>query len=274
MKHLLTAMLTLAVSCLYTSAQTENPRGVYKMTFIVDKNGTKIPAPYEQYKICTDSVTLMASIQGSRFSIGNNDARVLNYTGEEPDMQNATATRIFNSNEKHFTLKWWSQRAGHMFFPQNNWCTEYYESDTYSSTGKTIFDALQSKAPAIDKKHPLYGHWHIIDIYDELPDVKAAVKKLVKDKEHTPYRGNDIIILTSSKFIYTGGQCLDASTDGKNYIELSQGKNKQATYKVHQLSKDYIAIIKKRNQFTDYELWKRITDDVTPLSRIAARNVR
>lgn len=274
MKHLLTAMFTLAVSCLHTSAQTENPRGVYKMTFLVDMNGTKIPAPYEQYKICTDSVTLMASIQGSRFSIGNNDARVLNYTGEEPDMQNATATRIFNSNEKHFTLKWWSQRAGHMFFPQNNWCTEYYESDTYSSTGKTIFDALQSKAPAIDKKNPLYGHWHIIDVYDELPDVKAAVKKLMKDNENIPYRGNDIIILTSSKFIYTGGQCLDASTDGKNYIELSQGKNKQATYKVHQLSKDYIAIIKKRNQFTDYELWKRITDDITPLSRIAARNMR
>lgn len=274
MKHLLTAMLALTASCLYTSAQTENPRGIYKMSFIDDKTGAKIQAPYDQYKICTDSVTLTASIQGYRFSIGNNDARVLNYTGEEPDMQNATATRIFNSNEKHFTLKWWSQRAGHMFFPQNNWCTEYYESDLYSSTGKIIFDALQSKAPAMEKKNPLYGHWHIINVYDEMPDVKAAVKKLVKNNEEPQYRGNDIIILTPTHFIYTGGQCLDASTDGKSFIEVKQGKTQTAAYKVYQISKDYIAIEKKRNQFTDYELWKRITDDITPLSRIAARSMR
>lgn len=41
MKHLLSTLLAIAASVLCTSAQTDNPRGVYKMTFMVDKNGTK-----------------------------------------------------------------------------------------------------------------------------------------------------------------------------------------------------------------------------------------
>lgn len=104
MKHLLSTLLAIAASVLCTSAQTDNPRGVYKMTFMVDKNGTKIQTPYELYKVCTDSVTLTATINGNNFRIINNDTRVLNYTGEGPNMNDATATRIFNSNDKHFTL--------------------------------------------------------------------------------------------------------------------------------------------------------------------------
>ena len=270
MKHLLSTLLAIAASVLCTSAQTDNPRGVYKMTFMVDKNGTKIQTPYEQYKVCTDSVTLTATINGNNFRIINNDAKVLNYTGEGPNMNDATATRIFNSNDKHFTLKWWSNMKGHLFYPQNDWCTEYYESDTYSSQGKILFDALQSKAPAIDNKCPLYGHWHRINIYDELPDVKAAIKKIVKNKEEFQYSGYDILILTPSHFIYTGGQILNSNTDGKSFIEVD-GLTGTNTFKVYRLSKDYIAVAKKRNQFTDYELWKRITDDVTPLNRIASK---
>ena len=41
-------------------AQTENPRGIYKMTTLTGKQG-EVKAPFEQYKICTDSVTLMVT---------------------------------------------------------------------------------------------------------------------------------------------------------------------------------------------------------------------
>lgn len=269
MKHLFTALLTCAASCLSTFAQTDNPRGIYRMVVLTDKTGTNIPAPYEQYKICTDSVTLTASVQQNRFVILNNDARILNYTGEEPDASNATATRIYDSDDKKFTLKWWSTKSGHLFFAQNDWCKEFYLANSYSKAGKIIFDALQSKAPAVDKKNPLYGHWHAIGLYDELADVKNAVKKMT---EETPYSGKDIIILTPQHFIFTAGQYFDVNTDGKTYIGMKSGST-TTTYKVYNLSKDYIAVEKKRNQFTDYELWKRITDDVTPLNRIAARYV-
>ena len=42
------------------NAQTENPRGIYKMTTLTGKKG-EVNAPYEQYKICTDSGTLMVT---------------------------------------------------------------------------------------------------------------------------------------------------------------------------------------------------------------------
>lgn len=36
------------------AAQTENPRGIYKMVKLVGNLG-EIDAPFEQYKICSDS---------------------------------------------------------------------------------------------------------------------------------------------------------------------------------------------------------------------------
>ena len=60
--------LLFAVLTLGATAQTENPRGIYKMTTLTGKVG-EVKAPFEQYKICTDSVTLMVSEQGHRFSI-------------------------------------------------------------------------------------------------------------------------------------------------------------------------------------------------------------
>ena len=70
---------------LVMNAQTENPRGIYKMITLTGKMG-EIKAPYEQYKICTDSVTLMVTEQGSHFTIINNDHQVFNYTGEHWSM--------------------------------------------------------------------------------------------------------------------------------------------------------------------------------------------
>ena len=54
------------------NAQTENPRGIYKMTTLTGKMG-EVKAPFEQYKICTDSVTLMVSERAAFFSISDND---------------------------------------------------------------------------------------------------------------------------------------------------------------------------------------------------------
>ena len=39
------------------SEATDNPRGVYKLTGLLDKYGNVIKEPFDQYKICTDSVT-------------------------------------------------------------------------------------------------------------------------------------------------------------------------------------------------------------------------
>ena len=62
--------LLLVSLAMAATAQTENPRGIYKMMTLTGKVG-EVKAPYEQYKVCTDSVTLMVSFQNAFFSIGN-----------------------------------------------------------------------------------------------------------------------------------------------------------------------------------------------------------
>ena len=62
-----TVKLLLAAACTFlpiiANAQMENPRGIYKMMTLTGKQG-EIKAPFDQYKICTDSLTLMLYVQG------------------------------------------------------------------------------------------------------------------------------------------------------------------------------------------------------------------
>ena len=55
-------ILLLSSMAMGATAQTENPRGIYKMMTLTGKVG-EVKAPFEQYKICTDSITLMVSFQ-------------------------------------------------------------------------------------------------------------------------------------------------------------------------------------------------------------------
>ena len=166
------------------NAQKADPRGIYHMVSITGRNGTE-PAPYDQYKICTDSMTWMVSItedgqineQMERvyyryFRISDNDHMVFNYTGELPDINDSTKTRIYDSNKKGFTLKWWSTSPNHSVFPHNAWCTEQYAAGDYSDSGKAIFDMLYSTKTKY-KKDGLQGRWRVVGA------IKMSGKKLI-----------------------------------------------------------------------------------------------
>lgn len=269
MRKQLIAALVLATTSLCTYAQTENPRGVYKLTSLIDKTNTKILAFLDQYKICTDSVTLTVVINEPRFSIRANDSGIFDYTGEAPAANNPTASRIYDSNAEHFTLKWWSENET-LYYPKKNWCTEFYSASERSATGKALFDALLSPTKAMDKKQPLYGNWRRIGLFDEMVDVKEAMKD-IKKKDLEPYKATDIVVLTPGKFIYMGGQIFNATSDGNTYFETTAPKTDAKRYAAHWLTDDYVVIEIRRNQFRDYELWKRITDGTTPISHIAKR---
>ena len=59
--------LMMLISVTGANAQTENPRGIYKLAGINGKDGKYFKEPFDQYKICTDKVTLMMSIN-NKFS--------------------------------------------------------------------------------------------------------------------------------------------------------------------------------------------------------------
>lgn len=243
----------------------ENPRGIYKMTTLTGKLG-EVKAPYEQYKICTDSVTLMVSEQGNRFSMSDNDHRVFNYTGEQPKSEGDKSTLIYDSNDKQFKLKWWSTYASHIHFPNNDWCIEKYESGKYSETSKVFFDALTGAA-ADDADNPLTGTWRFIGYVDELRDVKKELPKLHEQYPTSRYF-NSFMVFTPQNLttVFSRGGGVDKiELDGKKAYK-SAGK----MYQIKWLSKNRIAIEDRVDYRTDWMILERVTDGSTPLSHIAS----
>lgn len=246
---------------------TGNPRGVYKLMGLLDKYDTLIKEPYDQYKICTDSVTLMLSISGNHFRLSRNDSRIFNYTGEAADPQDSTATRIYDSNQEHFTLKWWSTTPGHLYFPNKDWCTEYYEANKYSEPGKIIFDALMSP-PQSDKANPFIGTWRAVGMMDEMRDMKNEMQRIHEEYEKRSPLGRGYHILTPTYFINT--------TASRGTVHTVTYNNKKSltigptTYKLTWLGKDRVAIEIHEGFHTDYEIWERMTEE-TPLMNTFTR---
>ena len=260
--------LLFAVLTLGATAQTENPRGIYKMTTLTGKVG-EVKAPFEQYKICTDSVTLMVSEQGHRFSISDNDHHVFNYTGEQPKSEGDKSPLIYDSNAEQFKLKWRSTYTSHIHFPNNDWCIEKYESGKYSETSKVFFDALTGVAE-VDANNPLTGIWRFIGYMDELRGVK---KELAKLQEHYPtsrYFNSFMVFTTKSltTVFSRGGGVNKIELDGKKAYK-SAGK----TYQIKWLSKNCIAIEDRIDYRTDWMILERVNDGSTPLGHIAGQYV-
>ena len=252
-----------------SDAQTENPRGIYRMMTLTGKQG-EIKAPFDQYKICTDSLTLMLSVQGTTFQIQDNDHKVFNYTGELPKDESDKSTLIYDSNADHFTMKWWNAGRGHIYFPDNNWCIEKYKVNQYSETGRKVFDALTA-TPIVDKTNPLLGTWRVLGDVDELRDIKKALPKMHESYETDKYY-NSFYIFTPETFALVvrlqGGVVNPVEYEGKKVYNLNN-----QTLHVKWLTKDRIAVEEKIDYRTDWKILERVTDGQTMLSRIASQNV-
>ena len=251
------------------NAQTENPRGIYRLMTIVGKNG-EVNAPFHQYKVCTDSLTLMVSFRDASFSISNNDRMVFNYTGPEPKSENDKSTLIYDSNADHFTLKWWSDYPSHMIFPYNDWCLEKYQSGQYTKESRIAFDAMTGKTE-VDAGNPLTGTWRIIGMVDELRDVKKRLPKLYEEYTQGRYF-NDFIVLSPKNMVRvngSGGFVVDVVYNGMKAYTYND-----VTHQVKWLSKDRIAVEVRFDYRTDWQILERVTDGQQPLSHIISQYIQ
>lgn len=270
MKRTKTWLLAAALTSLpiLSEAQTENPRGIYKMITLTGKQG-EIKAPFEQYKICTDSVTLMLSMQKAAFEIGDTDHKVFNYTGDQPKDENDKSTLIYDSNADHFTLKWWSTNKYHIYFPENDWCIEKYVANQYTEAAQRAFDALTAKA-VIDKANPLLGTWCVLGDVDELRDIKKALPRMLADYESGKYYNMFYIFAPTSFAVVIrlrGGVANPVTYNSKTACKLN---NKTVTH-IKWLTKDRIALEEKIDYRTDWKILERVADGQTMLSRIASQ---
>lgn len=268
MKKTLTTIL-LALASLAVQAQTENPRGIYRLMTLVGKNG-EVNSPFHQYKICTDSLTLMVVFgRNNVFSMNNNDHQVFNYTGDQPKSDDDKSILIYDSNAEHFSEKWWSDYRGHMIFPENDWCVEKYQSGQYTAESCACFDAMSGKAE-VDAKNPLTGTWRMIGMVDELRDVKKRLPKLHEEYTQSRYF-NDFMILSPKHVVRVdrgGGFVVNATYDGKKSYTYND-----VTHQVKWLSKDRIAVEYRTEIGTDWQILERATDGQTPLSHIISQYI-
>lgn len=261
---------TLILLPIFTNAQTEDPRGIYKMMTLTGKLG-EVKAPFDQYKICTDSVTLMLNMQNSAFVIQNTDNKVFHHTGDQPEHENDKSSLIYDSNADHFTLKWWSTNRNHLYFPDNGWCIEKYEANQYSETARRAFDVLTA-TPAINPANPLLGTWRVIGYMDELRNVKRELAKLHEQYSTSKYT-SFYVVFTPENYAAiirnaSSGIANPVEYDSKNTYRMG---NK--TIHVKWLSKNCIAVEEAIDYRIDWQILERVTDGQTMLSRIASNFV-
>ncbi len=269
-RHITSLLLVLVAALAY--AQTENPRGIYKLMTLQGKVG-EIKSPFDQYKICTDSITLMLSLVKQDnglmvFNVSHPDNETFNYTGSEPRFEGDHRTLIYDSNARHFTEKWWSETENHTIFPYNDWCLEFYESNRYSEAARPTVEALTSTGQ-MNAENPLLGRWRIIGWMDELTDVKKQLKEL-KDAYPTG-RFNGEFVISPSHLIYTivtgvsGAIIANSGSPDKNTLIQANERRK-----VKWLTRDIIAVEKYEDWRKDWQIMERDADSETLMSRAAS----
>lgn len=245
--------VVLASLPLMGNAQSENPRGIYKMTTLIGKRG-EVEAPSDQYKICTDSVTLTVIIAGPMVMIMKNDKDVFNYTGEHPKAKDDTSSLIYDSNAEHFTLKWWSTSPAHLHFPMNDWCIEKYEANKFSEMGKIVFDALNGNVEP-DSLNPLIGTWRLrADGVDE-SELEKVLQELL---QHPDRELNYFMVFTPDNMTM-----MNQSRGIVSRMNYEEGN--AFTKRMNWLSKDQFAFEQCEGM---WQIFERITDGSSPLIRI------
>lgn len=263
------------------NAQSENPRGIYKLMSMKGKVELN-PYPSDLYKIITDSVTMrfMMSNRDTRmFRIDLPDLKPFNYTGKkEITDENDTEQQIYDSDSKRFTQKWWSRGQISPIFPENDWCYEFYESGQFSANAKPIFEAL-TFVPTYDPKNPLIGMWQHTVTMDELMKIdnwKSILAYLREEGSADNSSGKEFHVYTATHTVsvplpkwrpMVDGYSSKITYNSKDAITLGESRIRQ----IHWLTDDAFAIKVKVGDKEKYNIFERVTDKETLLGRIASK---
>lgn len=157
------------------NAQISNPKGLYKLTEIVHQDGKRLEAPFKQYKLCQDSLSLMLEYTEPVFSsqpfnftfYKSNGGKPLLYTGELSKTENK-GLQIFDVTDSTFTSRWFNEwkNVNQHLFPYGTNIDELYELVTDSSDNIVkALNALQMKPDT--KQHRLLGAWKLRGVQED-----------------------------------------------------------------------------------------------------------
>ena len=204
----------------------ENPRGLYKLLRFSYENGNPDKGPHiEQYKYCTDDITLQLQIQkniedGDKpefwMSMLNMDRRPLNYTGNIASRD----ISIFDSNSKGFKMRWYNDILNNEFFPGKQYITELYSSeDKISPKIQNKFYGcwrrvgILTKVDGMDMLLP--GHQDLYQIFDK--DVYLHFYELSANRMYAYCIMRPIQYKSDNLLIQYGGESKIEWVDGNTF---------------------------------------------------------
>ncbi len=160
----------------------ENPRGLYKLQRTVFEDGRKdLITPYSQYKYCTETNTVMITTARSNplnFAIKITEPREgrLDYTGREYTDGDTTQTRIYDSNQRSFKLRWFQNESHYAsYYPWHTYSTEIYDSRTGVEQEVKRIVEMMSMHLAEQSKNPFVGCWHCLGTIGKVDDMDMLV---------------------------------------------------------------------------------------------------
>lgn len=240
----------------------ENPRGLYKLQKTTFEDGRKdLITPYTQYKYCTETNTIQITTVKSNpldFIIQMTEPREgrLDYTGREYLDGDTTQTRIYDSNQRTFKLRWFQDEThAASYYPWHTYSTEIYDSrNGIEPEVKRIVEMINMHLTQ-QSKNPFVGCWHCLgssvklDGMDMLVAPAQDTYQIFDEKEVCSFfnLGNNSQIQAIAML-----RPLQYSSDFKGIVEMSHPSN------VEWLSKDAF-----RQTYTDPQgeivtlLWKR-----------------
>ena len=149
-------------------AQTDKPKGVYKLSEIIHQDGKHLEAQFKQYKFCLDKFTLTVGhdpvIFESNpvdFGLSNPDGKPLRFTGELSKTENK-GIQLFSTSDSTFTVRWFNDRSAfneHLFPYGTNIDEVYVQVNDSDDTMLRSYNLLQMKFGT--KKHRLQGAWKL-----------------------------------------------------------------------------------------------------------------
>ena len=265
MKKNVFLLMALCLNICVAYAQKENPRGTYKMTKLTGRGGVEIDAPFDQYKICEEGMTISVFVRPTsedeaecNFVI--NDPIVFNYTGLAPQGGDMHGSQIYDSNGKEFKLRWWSQHQNHAYFVDNGWVIEKYERNLFSKQAKNTWNLLLD-ASQPDANIPFSGRWKMLGYLRDTLNISSVLK--MTEMENVPPR---YMVVRGGKALWfqkvpnnsqTAFQTKTqkSSNIGKNVFILSNHK-----HDVNWIDDDTFCYKDERG---GYSVWRRNTSNTT-----------
>ena len=198
MKKIWISLVCLVAFCSSVNAQKEDPSGLYKLQRFRFENGQDdMVVQYDQYKYCGDTIALQLDIRNKteemlNISTRRNDSKPLKYTGKHSKGEGEHATEVFDSNKKHFTLRWYNTHSTYSIFPDESFINEVYDSEKgVDPRMEHLMEMLMMKGEKLDNKFA--GCWRRVGVFDELDGFTYVFQNVAE--MHKIYDGEHVVLV-------------------------------------------------------------------------------